>query len=103
MKFRALIGCILLAVIIALVLGRRTRQPTAGDAGTLPQKANQSSREDGHQPSPEKFERTNDSLAGAYRMAAFMNQVYDSVPPERGSSREQLKGLQDRKSTRLNS
>ena len=43
---------------------------------------------------PGKANATNGPLAGAYEMAAFINRIYDSIPEDKISIRNRLKGLQ---------
>src|SRR4051812_11708200 len=95
MKARYLFGCLLIVGGIAFFVMWSGQKPKADTSRTVTEEPQASAP----QIIPEeaavgKGAVTNGPLASAYLMAAFVDRVRDAVPPERGTTRVQLKGLQ---------
>lgn len=99
MKARHLVGCILIGGGIAFFLLRPTPKPKTetsqeGIHAAKPNAPETLLTDEKGRPSFIEANATNGPLAGAYEMAAFIDQVINSLPPEDTGTRLQLKGFQ---------
>ena len=102
MKARYLIGCIFIAGgIVFFFLWTASKPKTEPEQGIAQEpKADtteinrQVAIEKAPPPPPSKVNASNGPLVGAYQMAAFLDHVIDSEPPEQATRRKQLKGFQ---------
>lgn len=101
MRARYLIACLLIVVgVVLLLIGYAQKQNSNGSltfatesSVGVPQTARAKNEEVQRAPI-EKTGITNNPLSAAYQMAAFIEQVVASVPPERFETRSHLKGIQ---------
>jgi len=103
MKARYVTACILITagIIIAFLLLRPAPKPTSEAQQKVVQEPKTNVQEtnpsvvikQAAQP-PRVVNTTNGPLAGACEMAAFINQILDSVPQDRVATRDHLRGIQ---------
>lgn len=101
MKYKLLVFGIFIGATVAFFLIRSANNPNAGVSQIETTRLNSDVSETNLQieiiAPPKKLGdsvTTNDPLAGAYQMAAFVDQVLVPVPRERHATRTLLKGLQ---------